>query len=130
MKFDDETITVTIPSVAEHGGFSELLKEYTIANKCPRCGAKRAIKHWKDFCYDGSRKLLCDRWDNDCNHFDLYADVRIEAARDDFDKLTKMVDQARFELSRDLGREPQLIEIMNHLELKGLIPPVNCEVSV
>lgn len=129
MNSEDETITVTIPDRSDHGGFQEHLKKYTISNKCPKCGAKRAIKRWKDYSYDGSRKLFCDRWDNACNHYDLYEDVRIEAAKDDFDKLTKLVDQSRFELSRDLGREPLLSEITEHLESQGLIPPVYCEVK-
>ncbi|PJZ87017.1 hypothetical protein [Leptospira levettii] len=125
MKPEDETITVTIPDRADHGGFPEHLKKYTISSKCPKCGAKRAIKRWKDYSYDGSRMLFCDRWDNACNHFDLYADVRIEAERDDFDKLTRMVDEARFNLSAKLGREPSLQEITDHLEAEGLIPPIN-----
>ncbi|WP_167881065.1 hypothetical protein [Leptospira meyeri] len=50
--------------------------------------------------------------------------------KDDFDKLTRLSDQARFDLKNQLNREPQLNEIMDHLESKGLIPPVNCEVDV
>lgn len=125
MNSDEETIIVTIPDRTDHGGYPEHLKKYTISNKCPKCGAKRAIKRWKDYSYDGSRKLLCDRWDNACKHFDLYADVRNEAERDDFEKLTNLSDQARFDLKRELGREPQLHEIMENLESKGLIPPIN-----
>ncbi|MCW7460179.1 hypothetical protein ND856_18535 [Leptospira bandrabouensis] len=125
MKPEDETITVTIPDRADHGGFPEHLKKYTISNKCPKCGAKRAIKRWEDYSYDGSRKLLCDRWGNECSHYDTYESIRQEAKKDDFDKLTRMVDEARFNLSTKLGREPSLQEITDHLEAEGLIPPIN-----
>lgn len=45
--------------------------------------------------------------------------------KDDFDKLTRLSDQARFDLEKSLGREPLLHEIIEHLESKGLIPEIN-----
>ncbi|TGM35696.1 hypothetical protein EHQ75_16025 [Leptospira levettii] len=130
MDTTNETITVRIPRIAEHNGFSEFLAEYTISNRCPKCGAKRAVKRWLDYSYDGSRKLLCDRWDNECGHYDTYESIRNEVKKDDFEKLTRMVDEARFKLSSELGREPSLQEITERLEAEGLIPPINEGVHV
>lgn len=51
--------------------------------------------------------------------------LKHKTKKDDFDKLTKLSDQARFDLAQNLGREPRLHEIMENLESKGLIPPIN-----
>lgn len=49
------------------------------------------------------------------------------ADKDNFDQLTKDVDQARFDLSVELGREPRLREIVDRLEKLGLIPEIKSE---
>jgi len=48
-------------------------------------------------------------------------------SKDNFDQLTRDVDQARFDLSIELGREPMLHEITKRLESLGLIPEINSE---
>lgn len=48
-----------------------------------------------------------------------------ETKKDDFDMLTRLSDQARFELKKQLNREPRLYVIIEHLESNGLIPAIN-----
>lgn len=69
---------VEIPVVTEHAGHPGYLRKLEISDQCPKCGAKRGIKRWKGFSYDGSRRLVVDCWDNECKHIDKYRDVRKE----------------------------------------------------
>ena len=69
---------VRIPMVEQHCGISLYLGRYRIRRRCPKCGARRGIKKWQGFSFDGSRKLIVDCWKNECGHIDLYSDVRKE----------------------------------------------------
>lgn len=69
---------VEIPNVTEHGGYPGHLRLFEISDNCPQCGAKRGIKQWKGFSYDGSRRLTVDCWENECGHIDYYKNVREE----------------------------------------------------
>ena len=64
---------VTVPSRVQHEGIFSMTVE--IQDSCPKCGAKRGIKRWQGFSYDGSRRLPVDCWSNECNHIDLYSDI-------------------------------------------------------
>ena len=68
-------ITVEIPMIEQHEGFPENKKKVQISDKCPKCGAKRAVKRWRGLSFDGSRSLHVDCWSNECGHVDKYADV-------------------------------------------------------
>lgn len=68
-------IRVTIPRTAQHAGYDGNLLTVDISDKCPKCGAKRAVKRWKGLSYDGSMRLQVDCWDNECGHVDKYSDV-------------------------------------------------------
>jgi len=69
------TMTVTIPKMAEHEGIYAI--KITISNKCPICGKKRG-KPFPTLSYDGSRRLGVDGWLNKCGHIDKYSAVREE----------------------------------------------------
>lgn len=70
-------IIVEIPSCQQHEGYPGALRKYKIKDTCS-CGGKRAVKAWRGFSYDGSRRLLVDCWENSCGHVDLYSMVRKE----------------------------------------------------
>jgi ssDNA-binding Zn-finger/Zn-ribbon topoisomerase 1 len=69
---------VEIPKIAEHWGSPTNLMTIEIQDTCPKCGAKRGVKRWKGFSYDGSRRLGVDCWENECGHIDTYPEVREE----------------------------------------------------
>lgn len=69
---------VTIPRISEHQGYDGNLITVEISDKCPKCGAKRGVKRWQGFSYDGSLRLNVDCWENECGHIDKYTDVRNE----------------------------------------------------
>ena len=66
---------VTIPSSHNHDGFGLCTLE--IADNCPACGCPRG-RVFGTFSYDGSRRLNCDGWINDCGHVDTYTMIRKE----------------------------------------------------
>lgn len=72
-------MTVTIPTKSEHGGCSLYLTTIEISDFCPKCNAKRGVKRWKGYSYDGSKRLVVDCWENECKHLDLYKEVLKEA---------------------------------------------------
>ncbi len=87
------TIVVEIPLFAEHGGYPGCLRKIEISDKCPVCGAKRAVKSWKGLSYDGSRRLPADCWQNECDHVDTYSSVVKEGKIVSFEtpSITEMV---------------------------------------
>lgn len=71
-------MVVEIPKCAEHAGYDGNLIKLEIADTCPKCGNKRAIKAWRGLSYDGSRRLNVDCWENECGHIDMYSEIRKE----------------------------------------------------
>lgn len=69
-------MTVTIPASQEHEGMYAVTVE--ISDKCPVCGGPRG-EVFETVSYDGSRRLYCQGWRNDCGHVDTYSSVRKEA---------------------------------------------------
>ncbi len=69
---------VTIPSKNEHEGSAVNKITVEISDFCPRCGARRGVKRWTGVSFDGSRRLEVDCWRNECEHIDMYKDVRKE----------------------------------------------------
>ncbi|NNP68412.1 hypothetical protein [Acinetobacter sp. Ac_5812] len=69
---------VTIPAVAEHGGFHHM----TVALPwvCIHCGSQRGEVR-QGMSFDGSRRMQVDMWDNPCGHVEKYADVRVFVAK-------------------------------------------------
>ena len=47
---------------------------------CPVCSGPRGEPR-EATSFDGTYRLVVDRWDNPCSHVDKYDDVRREAAR-------------------------------------------------
>lgn len=78
MKRSLSTLEVIIPKKKEHEGLRENLIQLTISNICPKCGARRAIRNWEGFSYDGSRRLVVDCWENECGHIDKYDEILLE----------------------------------------------------
>lgn len=70
------TRTVRIPACDEHNGMHSVL--VTLMWLCPHCGGPRG-EPFSTISYDGSRRLGCDGWVNQCGHVDTYAAVRREA---------------------------------------------------
>lgn len=72
--------TVTIPACAEHDGVHAL--RLALPWRCIHCGGPRG-EPFPTTSYDGSRRLVCDGWDNPCRHVEKYGDVRdaLKAAR-------------------------------------------------
>lgn len=71
-------MVVEIPAIEQHCGLSSNLGTFWIPDYCPKCGARRGVKRWTGFSFDGSRRLVVDCWQNECGHIDKYADVRKE----------------------------------------------------
>lgn len=69
---------VEIPTKEEHWGISFNRGQFWIKNRCPKCGAKRGVKRFRGFSYDGRYRMVVDCWQNECGHIDLYRDVRKE----------------------------------------------------
>lgn len=70
------TKTVLIPLRAEHcGHFSALVRLNWV---CPVCGGERG-EIYKTISFDGSLRLSCDGWRNNCGHVDKYSDLINEA---------------------------------------------------
>ena len=67
---------VTIPATKQHEGIFSMTID--IADTCPQCGAKRGVKRWNGFSYDGSLRLVVSCWENECGHIDTYDNVRQE----------------------------------------------------
>jgi hypothetical protein len=76
-KTEIETKKVNIPARAEHQGFYSVTVE--IDWICPVCGGPRG-EVFDTVSFDGSLRLYCHGWRNDCGHVDGYGDVRREAA--------------------------------------------------
>lgn len=74
----EKVVTVIIPSCEFHEGFYKC--SVTLYWVCPVCGAPRGYI-FDSFSYDGSKKLPCHSWVNQCGHVDKYDRVREEAAR-------------------------------------------------
>lgn len=73
-----ERRTVTIPACDAHEGI--YVMRVTLAWVCPVCGGPRGDVI-PAVSYDGSRRLACDGWVNDCGHIDKYFAVRLEASQ-------------------------------------------------
>lgn len=59
-----------------------LIREVTISDTCPACGAQRGTPRAKRFYEDGEW-LTCDIWENPCGHVDMYAQVLKEGSAAD-----------------------------------------------
>lgn len=70
-------MTVTIPSLQEHGGYPGNTITANIPDTCPVCGGPRG-EVFETLSYDGSRRLGVSGWNNPCGHIDRYANVRKE----------------------------------------------------
>jgi hypothetical protein len=66
---------VTIPGIAEHGGYPGNAIKIEISDSCPICGVKRGTPNIV-LSYDGSRRLFVDGWKNECGHIDKYETLR------------------------------------------------------
>lgn len=75
----DSTMVVEVPACEDHGGLESV--KVRISAFCPKCGIPRAARRWRGPSWNGSRQLTVDCWVNHCNHDDLYAAVRHEAAQ-------------------------------------------------
>lgn len=67
--------TVSIPARSDHDGFCSM--QATVDWICPQCGGPRG-EVFSTISYDGSRRLVCDGWNNPCGHIDKYSAVREE----------------------------------------------------
>lgn len=72
---------VEIPIKSNHMGNPMYLRKLEISDYCPKCRAKRGVKRWRGFSFDGSRRLVCSCWENECGHIDKYKDVAKEALK-------------------------------------------------
>lgn len=68
--------TVTIPAMPNHEGIYYV--RINLIWECPVCSKPRG-SIYETYSYDGSRRLPCTGWLNECGHLDKYADIRIEA---------------------------------------------------
>ncbi|MEN2425960.1 hypothetical protein AA0N74_07960 [Chromobacterium vaccinii] len=68
-----DTRTVTIPGCEEHQGFYRLT--LTLPWRCMYCGAPRG-EPFETLCYDGSRRLNVNGWENPCGHTEKYSAIR------------------------------------------------------
>jgi len=68
---------VTIPSGRVHDGYCGNLITIELDWICPKCGGPRG-EIFPTHSFDGSRRLVCDGWRNDCGHIDTYAAARQE----------------------------------------------------
>jgi hypothetical protein len=71
---------VTIPIIADHGGYPGNLGTFEISDNCPKCGEPRGTI-FGILSYDGSRRLNVDGWFNSCGHVDLYSEIVKEGKR-------------------------------------------------
>jgi len=71
----DNFKTVFIPSKEEHGGTDGI--HVTVKWECPVCHKPRGPVY-KTQSFDGSRRLDCDGWINECGHVDKYSNVVAE----------------------------------------------------
>jgi hypothetical protein len=69
--------SVTIPGCLEHRGVRSV--RVTVRWVCPVCGGPRGEPR-EAVSFDGTYRLVADRWDNPCGHVDKYDDVRREEA--------------------------------------------------
>jgi hypothetical protein len=68
--------SVIIPAQEQHAGM--FIWAVRLDWVCPVCGGPRG-ELFQTLSYDGSRRLNCSGWVNDCGHIDKYNDVRAEA---------------------------------------------------
>lgn len=69
---------VNVPVIPSHDGCCWWVRPLRISDFCPRCGGERG-KPFKGMSYDGSRRVVCDQWNNPCGHVDKYTEVVAEA---------------------------------------------------
>ncbi|MFJ3249172.1 hypothetical protein [Streptomyces sp. NPDC086782] len=74
-----DTVTVRVPDYGTQPGYEGVcIRTVDISSRCRRCGAPRGPIRAHTFVKDGSR-LVCDAWENECGHQDLYRMVLAEA---------------------------------------------------
>ena len=71
-----ETRRVRIPARPEHQGTASIT--INLFWDCPICGKPRGTIH-NATSYDGSLRLQCHAWKNDCGHIDKYSALIPEA---------------------------------------------------